>query len=501
MAAQATTDLVARLNGNPNLIGTAMTKIHTIFVLVLGLAAGALASYGYANRSATSGTLLSVAPPVFAAERKVLYYRDPAGAPYWSAKPRNDAQGRAYLPVYDDTEPSFDPPRPSPPSLTPLKSAPGSRKILYYRNPMGLPDVSSVPKKDSMGMNYIPVYEGDEPTDAKIVKISLDRVQRSGVRTEPVKARVIDRPVRAVGTVAIDERRLTIVTMRSDGYVEDLFVNTTGQHVRAGEPLFRVYSSQIQQAQTDFIVAMRSVQRGVLGTDAERTLNGAIQRLRNLAVPDSRIRDVRETGANPRTIDWPAPAGGTVISKQIINGQRVAAGDELYRIADLSQVWLIAEVAERDLADIRPGMRATMTFRAYRNRPVHGVVTFIYPEVRPETRTTRVRIEVANADQRLKPDMYADVVLHAEADRTPVTTVPTSAIIDNGTQQIVLVAKGEGRFEPRTVKLGRSSDSHVEIVGGLRQGEEIVTTATFLIDAESNLQTALKTFNAKEPPK
>jgi membrane fusion protein, copper/silver efflux system len=307
--------------------------------------------------------------------------------------------------------------------------------------------------------------------------------------------------LRAVGTVAIDERRLTIVTMRSDGYVEDLFVNTTGQVVHAGEPLFRVYSPDIQLALSDLLVARGWAQRAPVEPGTGRSLEGAMQRLRNLGVPESRIREVRDTGANPRTIDWLAPAGGTVIAKRVINGQRVVAGDELYRIADLSNVWVIADVAEGDLADIKPGVRATVTFRAYRNQPVEGVVTFIYPEVRPETRTARVRIEVSNPDERLKPDMYADVVFHVEGDRAAVTTVPTSAIIDNGTRQIVLVAKGEGRFEPRPVKLGRRGDGHVEIVEGLRRGEEIVTTATFLIDAESNLQTALKTFTEPEPAK
>ena len=226
-----------------------------------------------------------------------------------------------------------------------------------------------------------------------------------------------------------------------------------------------------------------------------------MQRLRNLAVPESRIREVRNTGANPRTIDWPAPANGTVIVKRIINGQRVVAGEELYRIVDLTNVWVIADVAEGDLADIKFGARATVTFRAYRSQPVEGVVTFIYPEVRTETRTVRVRIEVANPDERLKPDMYADVVFHADADRTAATTVPISAIIDSGTRQIVLVAKGEGRFEPRAVRLGRRSEDHVEIVEGLKPGEMIVTTATFLIDAESNLQTALKTFTEREQAK
>jgi Cu(I)/Ag(I) efflux system membrane fusion protein len=472
-----------------------MTKTRAVLILSLVIAAGAVASYGYSHRSGGALATLSVAPPAAAAERTILYYRDPAGAPFWSATPKNDAQGRAFVPVYDDAEPTYDPPPAQP------KTAQGERKILYYRNPMGLPDTSPAPKRDSMGMDYIAVYEGDEPSDGKTIKVSLDRVQRSGVRTEPVQARVLIRPLRAVGTVAIDERRATIVTMRSDGYVEDLFVNTTGQHVRAGEPLFRVYSSDIQQAISDLLVTKNWSQRGPAEAGSGKSIEGAMQRLRNLGLSESRIREIRDSGANPRTIDWPAPADGTVIVKRIINGQRVVAGDELYRIVDLTNVWVIADVAEGDLADIKLGAPASVTFRAYRSQPVEGVVTFIYPEVRTETRTVRVRIEVANPDERLKPDMYADVVFHAGADGSPVTAVPTGAIIDNGTRQIVLVAKGDGRFEPRPVKLGRRGDGHVEITEGLKPGEEIVTTATFLIDAESNLQTALKTFTEQEQAK
>ena len=471
-----------------------MTKIRVAFIFALGLAAGAVASYWYSYHSGGSATSLNVASRASAAERTILYYRDPTGAPFWSATPKNNAQGRAYLPVYDDAEPVFTPPPADP------QAAQGERKVRFYRNPMGLPDTSPVPKKDSMGMDYIPVYEGDEQDESTTVKVSLDKIQRTGVRTEPVEMRVLVQPVRAVGTVAIDERRLTIVALRSDGYIEDLFVNTTGQSVRAGEPLFRVFSPQIQQAQIDLLAAAAG-QRGVAAPDTEHFLNGAMQRLRNLGVPESRIREVRDSGINPRTIDWLAPASGTVLAKRIINGQRVIAGDELYRIADLSHVWVIADVAESELADIKPGTPATVIFTAYRNQPVEDVVTFIYPEVRTETRTVRVRIEVPNPDELLKPDMYADVVFHVEGDRAPVTSVPTSAIIDNGTRQIVLVAKGEGRFEPRPVKLGRHGDGYVEIVEGLRQGEEIVTTAAFLIDAESNLQTALKTFSEQEQAK
>ena len=478
-----------------------MTKIRTAFIVTFGLATAAIASYGYVSRSTKSATLLNVAPQASATERAILYYRDPTGAPAWSATPKTDAQGRAYVPVHDDAEPGFDAPRPAFPPLTLLKAAPGGeRKIRFYRNPMGLPDTSPVPKKDSMGMDYIAVYEGDEQPGGTI-KVSLDRIQRSGVRTEAAQARALVRELRSVATVAIDERRATIVTMRADGYVEDLFVNTTGQHVKAGEPLFRVYSPDIQQALSDMLVTKTWAQRGSAESASGKSMDGAMQRLRNFGLSEARINEIHESGNNPRTIDWLAPAGGTVIAKRIVNGQKIIAGDELYRIVDLSNLWVIADVAEGDLAEIKPGMRATVTFRAYRNDPVDGTVTFISPDVRAETRTVRVRIEVSNPEGRLKPDMYADVAFQVESGHAAVTTVPTSAIIDTGTKQIVLVAKGEGRFEPRVVKLGRRGDGHVEIVEGLRQGEEIVTTATFLIDAESNLQSALKTFTEQEQAK
>jgi Cu(I)/Ag(I) efflux system membrane fusion protein len=296
-----------------------MGRLRGMIFLAIGLSAGAAGGYWYARP--LGGLPAADAAPesaVAAAERKILYYRDPSGAPNWSGEPKKDAAGRDYLPVFEDEEISFEPA-----GKKPAATAGGPRKILYYRNPMGLPDTSPVPKKDWMGMDYIPVYESEEQDDGKTVKVSLDKVQRSGVRTETVETRVIVRPVRAVGTVMHDESRLTIVTMRSDGFIEDLFVSRTGQHVHAGEPLFRVYSADIQRAQIDLLTAMGTSQRGsgVTASDASRNVEGALQRLRNLAVPESRIREVRETGANPRTLDWPAPVTGDVIEKKVINGQ------------------------------------------------------------------------------------------------------------------------------------------------------------------------------------
>jgi membrane fusion protein, copper/silver efflux system len=428
-------------------------------------------------------------------ERTILYYRDPSGAPFWSATPKKDSEGRAYLPVYDDQEPSVAKAEAKPPS-----ARPGSNRILYYRNPMGLPDTSPAPKKDSMGMDYIPVYEGEDQDDGTTIKVSLDRIQRSGVRTEEARPRSLTASIRAAGTARADERKLTVVTLRAEGYIEALHVSATGETVKAGQPLFRLYSAPLVQAQLEYALALKVARTG---RDSEQTalIDGAAQKLRNLGVPESRMREIQQGGAVPRTIEWPAPSDGTVIEKKVVNGQRVMPGEELYRIIDLSTLWVIAEVTEQDVALVTLGNPATVTFRAFANQPIEGHVTFVYPDLKPETRTARVRIEIRNPGGRLKTDMYANVVVHAGADEGPVVAVPDSAIIDSGTRQLVLISKDEGRFEPRPVKLGRRGEGYVEVVDGVKEGEQVVTSATFLIDAESNLRAALKAFTQTETPK
>ena len=213
-----------------------MRRLSGLLLLGLGVTAGAAGGYWYAKDPPGIASLSrsGAGTAAAAADRAVLYYRDPSGAPYWSATPKKDKDGRDYLPVYEDEEPAFGP---GGELKTSAPKATGSRKILYYRNPMGLADTSPVPKKDWMGMDYIPVYEGEEQDDGKTVRVSLDKVQRSGVRTETVDMRTIVRPVRAVGTLEHDEGLTTVVAMRSEGFIEDLFVSRTGQHVHAGEPV------------------------------------------------------------------------------------------------------------------------------------------------------------------------------------------------------------------------------------------------------------------------
>lgn len=366
------------------------------------------------------------------------------------------------------------------------------RKVLYYRNPMGLPDTSPVPKKDSMGMDYIPVYADEEEDSGSSVKISLDRVQRSGVRTEKAQMRRIVRPVRAPGVAKADERTLHSVTLRADAFIEKLYVEETGAHVSKGQPLFRIYSPDMVNAQVDYRIADPS------GNQSGRrsSIKGADQKLRNLEVPQAVIDEMRRSGRPVMSFDWPAPADGYVMKKNVVEGQMVRMGEEVMRLANLERIWVIADVAERDMGLVEVGQPVTVQFKAYPSETFKGRVTFILHELEMATRSGKVRIEIDNPDRRIKHEMYADVEIDASAGDAPRVSVPNSAIINSGNRQVVLVARGEGRFEPRDVKLGLRGDNYTEIKEGIAAGEEVVVAANFLIDAESNLKAALSGFTA-----
>ena len=416
-----------------------------------------------------------------AAARKVLYWTDPEGKNEFSLEPRKTVDGRDYLPVYDDQEPDFAENR----AKAPPPSSAGERKLLYYRNPMGLPDTSPVPKKDWMGMDYIAVYEGDEQ-GGSTVKVSLDKVQRSGVRTAPVELRRLRRPVRAPGIAKPDERTLYTVTLRADGFIEKLYVNETGRHVARGEPLFRVYSPQMVAVQVDYRNANPAA-----GTRDER---GAEQRLRNLGLPETVLGTLRQTREPVIAFDWPSPVSGVVMQKKVVEGQMVKAGDEMFRLADLSSIWIIADVSEQDIGQIALGAKALVSFRAFPGETFEGRVTFVLHELEMASRTAKVRIEVSNPDHRIKHEMFADVEIDAGANEAERLVVPLSAVIDSGNRQVVLVEKGEGLYEPRPVKLGVRGEGFIEVREGVKASEQVVVTANFLIDAESNLQAALQAF-------
>lgn len=421
--------------------------------------------------------------------RKVLYWRHPEKSDEFSAEPKTTPDGRAYVPVYDDQEADFEEVRKAKESARPSNG----RRLLFYRNPMGLPDTSPVPKKDWMGMDYIPVYEGDDE-DGASVSISLDRVQRSGVRSERASIRKIERHVRAPGIAKPDERSLRVVSLRSDGFIEKLYVNESGRHVQAGEPLFRVYSPDVVSAQVDF----RTSSIAGRGPNDEQS---AIQRLKNLDVPPAVIEELRKGGPPILSFDWPSPVSGYVMDKNVVEGQMAKAGDSLMRIAALDPVWIICDVPEQDIGLVQVGAVANIGFRAFPDRLFQGRVTFILHELDAKTRTAKVRVEIANPDHAIRHEMFADVEILGAGSDAPGLAVPASAVIDTGARQVVLVERGEGKFEPRNVKLGRRGDGLVEILEGVKEGESVVVSANFLIDAESNIRAALRAFTADSPAK
>ncbi len=437
------------------------------------------------------------APQVSAApERTVIYYKDPAGKADYSPTPKKDAEGRDYLPVYADEEAASTPEPPSPPPRQ------GRGKILYYRNPMGLPDTSPVPKKDSMGMDYVPVYEGDDDA-GPVVKISVDRVQKLGVRTESAAMRTLTHTIRAVGTVQVDERRLQFVAPKFEGYVEKLFVNTTGEEVHKGETLMEVYSPDLVLAQEEYLAAAKGLQTldpdaTAEARNAARLLaDGALLRLRNWDIPRAEVDKLLRSGKASHSLALASPVNGAVLEKNVISGQRFMPGDVLYRIADLSNLWLIAEVYEQELPFVRIGQDARAIFSALPGQSFSGKVTFIYPTLSPETRTAKLRIELPNADGRLKPALYGSVAITTAAGEGKALAIPESALLDSGSRKVVLVERGEGRYEPRDVETGIRADGYVAILKGLSDGEKVVVSANFLIDSESNLRAALQGFDHK----
>ena len=375
-------------------------------------------------------------------------------------------------------------------------------RILFYRNPMGLPDTSPVPKKDQMGMDYVPVYEGEEPQGPEI-KISLDKVQKLGVKTEAAAYRNLARGVRALGTVQVDERSQRTVAPRFEGWIQRLLVNTTGEAVRRGQPLMEVYSPDLVAAQQEYLIAWKGVQslkdaNPGIQASMRTLLESSLQRLRNWDIAEEELQQLQQEGRARNALTLRSPAGGVVLEKPSIQGMRFMPGEVLYRIADLSSLWLVAEVFEQDLSLVRLGQNAKIHVNAYPERVFEGKVSFIYPAVTAETRTARVRIQLANPGQLLKPAMYAEVELVVPQSAAKRLAVPDSAVLDSGNRQLVLVRRDEGRFEPRVVKVGARGDGYVEILDGIRDGEKVVVSANFLIDSESNLRSALNAFDRQD---
>jgi len=434
------------------------------------------------------------------ADRTILYWKHPDGEADYAQSPKKTADGRDYVAVYEDQEADFNEDK--------SEKSKGKRKVAYYRNPMGLPDTSPVPKKDWMGMDYLPVYEGEEDF-GNAVKISQGRLQRTGVKTAVVGKNSLTQIIKAPGVVAFDETKLSVVAMRFDGYINKVMPVTSGTHVHKGQPLMSVFGQDLLNAGVQIIIeevtGWRGPERGeavapAAGRDPRSRVVGARRRLENLQVPAEAIEEIKKSRRVPDGITWLAPQDGIITERNAVDGQAFKAGDVLFRLADHSNLWVLADVTEGDVGAVRPGQAVTMRTKAHPGRVFKGEVGVVYPHLMKETRTARVRIEMPNPGLVLLPEMYGEVEI-ATGSAQPVVVVPTNSVIDSGTRQVVIVDLGDGRFEPKEVKLGRRGSGYVEVLEGVQVGDSVVVDGNFLIDAESNIRAAIKALTApvKEP--
>ncbi len=349
---------------------------------------------------------------------------------------------------------------------------------------------SSEPAAAEHAHGAVAAADGGQP-----VSLSANAANRIGVTYTTVTTGSLSREVRTVGQVTFDETRVKVISPKVDGWVERLYVDFTGQSVTAGAPLLEIYSPMLVTVQEELLLAKRLASDVAAGTpdavrSADELLRSARRRLAYWDIPERQIAEIERTGEVRRTLTLHAPVGGVVVEKLVLSGQRIMAGETLYRVADLSVVWVEGEVFEQDLAVVRTGLPVAAEFESFPGERWSGRIAYVYPTLNPDTRTARVRVELPNPGRRLKPGMYA-TFLFTSPRRGDVLSVPRSAVLSTGERSLVFVRREDGRLEPRTVRIGAAAGDRIEVLTGLAAGETVVASATFLIDAESNLGSAL----------
>ena len=454
---------------------------QVLVVALLTLAMGAGGGYWLAlhkaqrNGQADSG---DAAP----AERTVLFYRNPMNPAITSPVPAQDEMGMDYLPVYAE-EPAAE----------------TEPEILFYRNPMNPEITSPVPAQDEMGMDYIPVYAdnagagGGAPSGT--VQIDPVTVQNIGVRTALAERRALSRTIRAVGRVDYDEEHLARLHPKIEGWIEELFIDKTGEQIAKDAMLLNIYSPQLVTSQQEYLLALNS--RDVLKNSpyqeirqgAEELARSARERLELLDVPEHQIRELETSRKIKKNLHIHSPFDGVIVKIGARKGEYVTPQTELYMIADLSTVWVYADVYENELPWIATGDPVEMQLAGIPGRTFTGRVAYIYPYAQAKTRTIKVRMVFENPGLLLKPEMFADVSILAQR-QVDAVVIPAEAVVRSGEREQVFVVRAPGKFEPREVALGVSSQGLVQVLKGVKPGEEVVTSSQFLIDSESKLREA-----------
>ena len=364
----------------------------------------------------------------------------------------------------------------------------GIATFLYLRN-----RPRSVPTPKSVG-GPMETTSSDTGMPETAFRIGPEKQQLIGVQYGTVEYQSISKSLRAVGKVAYDETKIARINPKIEGWIENVYVDFTGKLVQKGQPMLTIYSPDLVQTQQEYLLALKGKRElgespfGEAVNFSESLLQATRRRLELWDVTDAQIKELEKRGTPSRTMTLYAPATGFVTARNAFPKQRVMPDTELYTLADLSKVWVIADVYEFEAADIKIGQSATVTIATYPGREFNGKITYIYPQVESTTRTLKVRIELANKGFLLKPDMYAEVTLNLNYGRRLV--VPQEAVMDSGSEQLVYVSLKDGYFEPRKVQVGQKLDNKYVVLGGLNQGERVVTSGNFLIDSESKLKSA-----------
>ena len=339
----------------------------------------------------------------------------------------------------------------------------------------------------------LPIASGGS---SSTITIPPERLQTIGVKYEQAARRPLEKVIRTVGRVAIDERKQATVTTKFHGWIEQLFVSATGDHVKKGQILFTIYSPDLVASQEEYLLALQG--RKQMGESefpevargSKDLLEASKRRFQLWDITDDHIRELEKTGKVLKALPIHSPITGTVIKKDALVGAHVDAGVELYTIADLSHVWILADIYEYELSFVKAGQKAAVILSYDPGTLLTGHLSFIYPTLDPKTRTAKVRFELDNADEKLKPDMYANVELRVNLGTR--LAIPQEAVIESGQKQVVFLHHGGGKLEPRLIKTGVKTGEWSEVLEGLKEGEHIVTSANFLIDSESRLKSVVE---------
>ncbi len=450
----------------------ALISVAVITALGIGFGAGYLTS----GSPVTGG---GVATGDSSSERKVLFYRNPMNPAITSPVFTQDEMGMDYIAVYADEE------------------KPKEKAVLFYRNPMNPAITSPVFMQDDMGMDYIAVYANDGGADEPVGTVTIDpvTVQNIGVRTFLAETRELSRVLNGLGRVDFNEERLSRLHPKTSGWIERLKVDQTGKKVSKDTILLGIYSPELVAAQQEYLVALsnwEALQNSgaeQMKKSARTLLTSARDRLQLFDVPEHQIRELEQSRKIKKELHIHSPFEGRVMHIGVREGQYVTPKDELYLIADLSRIWVNVDIFEDELSWLALGDRAEMRVRAAPGRTYNGKITFIHPILNRKSRTVQVRLESDNADQSLKPGMFANVALYVDPQPDAIV-VPSEAIVRSGSREQLFVVREPGKFEPREVTLGVSAEGFTQILSGIEEGEEVVTSSQFLIDSESKLREA-----------